>query len=119
MKNTQKIKLIKKERRLNRTRRKVRNTGLPRLSVFRSAKHFFAQIIDDGKGVTLCAAHDRELKAAKGKKPVEIATMVGALIGEKAVTKKISEVVFDRGAYQYHGRVKAAADAARAAGLKF
>jgi len=119
MMNTQKIKLANRERRLIRTRRKVRNTGLPRLSVFRSLKHFSLQIVDDAKGVTLCAAHDRDVKAAKGKKPIEIAALVGALIGEKALAKKITSVVFDRGAYQYHGRVKASADAARAAGLKF
>jgi len=108
-----------KERRLNRTRRKVRGCGLPRLSVFRSLKHFSAQIVDDAKGVTVCAAHDREVKSAKGKKPIEIAALVGALIAEKALAKKITKVVFDRGAYKYHGLVKAAADAARTAGLKF
>lgn len=77
------------------------------------------QIIDDAKGVTLCAAHDRELKSTKGTKPIDIAARVGALMAEKALAKKIVNVVFDRGAYKYHGRVKAAADAARAAGLKF
>ena len=118
MKNIQKEKLFQRKRRLNRTRQKVRGNGLPRLSVFRSLKHFSDQIIDDAKGVTLCAAHDRELKA-KGKKPIEIAALVGTLIAEKALAKKVANVVFDRGSYQYHGCVKAAADAARTAGLKF
>lgn len=120
MKNAQKNKSNLIELRKRRTRAKiVGKADVPRLSVNRSLKHFYIQIIDDMKGVTLCAADDREIKSAKGKKPVEIAAAVGALIAAKAKAKKISKVVFDRGSYQYHGRVKAAADGAREGGLKF
>ena len=93
-----------------------------RLSVFRSNKHIFAQIIDDGRGVTLLTASDLSLevkKVKKGLKKMEIAKMVGELLGQKAIQKKIPEVVFDKGCYKYHGRVKALAEGARTAGLKF
>lgn len=120
MKNVQKAKSNLVELRKKRTRaRIVGKTDAPRLSVHRTLKHFYIQIIDDMKGVTLCAADDRELKDAKSKKPIEIAAAVGALIAEKAKAKKIEKVVFDRGSFQYHGRVKAAADGAREGGLKF
>lgn len=120
MKNTQKIKLAKRFLRAKRTRRAVLGRGsLPRLSVFRSLKHFYAQIIDDKKGITLCAASDADIGKKKGVKPVEVAKMVGKKIAEKAKEKKISEVVFDRGPYKYHGRVQAAAEGAREGGLKF
>lgn len=105
--------------RKNRTRKQIiGKKDRPRLSVFRSLKHFYMQVIDDVKGVTLCAASDKEV-STKGKTGIEIASAVGAEIARKAQEKKIVEVVFDRGAYQYHGRVKAAADAARNGGLKF
>lgn len=105
--------------RRNRTRQQIiGKTAQPRLSVFRSLKHFYLQIIDDAKGVTLCAASDKDV-TAKGKTGLEIATAVGTELAKRAVEKKVSTVVFDRGSYQYHGRVKAAADAARAGGLKF
>ena len=93
-----------------------------RLSVFKSNKHIFAQIIDDGRGMTLLAASDLNpevKKDKKGLKKVEIAKMVGELLGQKAIQKKISEVFFDKGCSKYHGRVKALAEGARAAGLKF
>jgi large subunit ribosomal protein L18 len=113
------------KRRLNfilrkqRTRKQIIGlTDRPRLSVFRSLKHFYMQIIDDKKGVTLCSASDKDV-TTKGKKGVEVASAVGTEIAKKAQDKKISKVVFDRGPYQYHGRVKAAAEAARAGGLKF
>lgn len=118
MNNTQQNKLLKRQRRLIRTRAKFLGRGVPRLCAFRSLKHFYLQIIDDNAGRTLCAASDHELKL-KNKKPIEVAAAVGAAIAEKAVAKKITKVVFDRGAYKYHGRVKAAADAARTGGLKF
>ena len=120
MKNQQTIKLAKIKLRQRRTRRRIVSlVRLPRLTVFRSAKHFYIQIIDDQKGVTLCAVCDRNLEKVKTKKPLEIANEVGKAIAKKAQEKKISQVVFDRGAYQYHGRVKAAADGAREGGLKF
>lgn len=90
----------------------------PRLSVFRSAKHIEAQIIDDGAGRTIVAVHDREVKSnATGKQ--DRATAVGKLVGERARAQGITKVVFDRAGYAYHGRVKAVADGARAAGLEF
>lgn len=97
-------------------------TERPRLAVFRSEKHIYAQIIDDTKGVTLVAASTVE-KAMKEKLKktwnVEAAKEVGKLIAERALAKGIKEVVFDRGGFKYHGRVKALADSAREAGLKF
>ena len=96
------------------------STEKPRLSVFRSNKEIYVQIIDDTKGSTLASASSRD-KALAGKKQNKIdqAKSVGASIAEKAKAAGIAEVVFDRGGYLYHGRVKALADAAREAGLKF
>ena len=92
----------------------------PRLSVFRSAKHIYAQVIDDVNGVTLASASsiDKDSKVTNGGN-VSAATVVGKLIAENALAAKIENVVFDRSGYLYHGRVKALAEAARAAGLKF
>lgn len=107
--------------RARRTRMRVRHESTrPRLSVFRSGKHMYAQIIDDASGKTLVSVHDIK-KDAKGKKktPLVSAGEVGAAIAEKAREKNIAEVVFDRGGYRYHGRVKALADAARKGGLTF
>ncbi|MBU1131661.1 50S ribosomal protein L18 [Patescibacteria group bacterium] len=105
--------------RKNRTRKKIiSNSGVPRLSAFRSLKHFYLQIIDDAQGKTLCTASDKEVEK-KGKKPVEIAMEVGREIAKKAKQIKLERVVFDRGSYRYHGRVKAAAEGAREEGLKF
>lgn len=88
----------------------------PRLAVYRSVKHTIAQLIDDAKGVTIVAADDKKMKmAGKTAKALE----VGKLIAEKARAKGIAEVVFDRGGFAYHGRVKAVAEGARAGGLKF
>ena len=89
----------------------------PRLVVFRSLAHIDAQLIDDLSGKTLVAVNDRQLKL-KGTK-TERATVVGKGLAEQATAKKITRVVFDRGGYQYHGRVKAVAEAARAGGLQF
>lgn len=92
----------------------------PRLNVFRSNKQIYAQIIDDTKGITLCCASSLESEAGvKNGSNVEAATKVGTLIAKRALDLKVEAVVFDRGGYLYHGRVKALAEAARAAGLKF
>ena len=90
----------------------------PRLSVFRSNKEIYAQLIDDVNGVTLLAASSREKEIGKGTN-VEIATAVGKLVAEKALKAGIDAVTFDRGGYLYHGRIKSLAEGARAAGLKF
>ncbi|NLL29572.1 MAG: 50S ribosomal protein L18 [Clostridiales bacterium] len=104
-----------------RVRKKVSGTAeRPRLSVYRSEKNIYAQIIDDVKAVTLVSASslDKELNIKVGGNK-ESAKLVGELIAKKALEKGITEVVFDRGGYVYHGRVQALADAAREAGLKF
>ena len=93
-----------------------------RLSVFRSSKHIYAQVIDDREGKTLAAAStiDKELKGKlKTGADKDAATAVGKLLGERAVKAGLKDVVFDRGSYLYHGRVKALAEAAREAGLSF
>jgi len=118
MQKEYKVKLINQNIRKQRTRKKIRmHSEFPRLSVYRSLKHFYAQIIDDNAGQTLCSACDQEIKA-KGIKPVEMAAKVGAALAAKALEKKIKQVVFDRGAYRYHGAIKACAEACREAGLK-
>ncbi len=111
-------------RRQARTRFALRKKagGRPRLSVFRSSKHIYAQIIDDAKGTTLAAASslEKELKTdLKTGADIAAAARVGKLIAERAAQAGITEVVFDRGGYIYHGRVKALADAAREGGLSF
>lgn len=113
---------IRKKRHL-RVRNKLQGTAVrPRLNVFRSSKHIYAQVIDDATGTTLASAStvDPELKGniANGGN-VEAAKSVGALVAKRAQEKGIEEVVFDRGGYLYHGRVQALAEAAREAGLKF
>jgi len=108
----------KRIRRHRRVRAKViGSTEKPRLCVFRSNNHIYGQLIDDSKGSTIVSASDIEI----GKKDVKtsISKEVGLLLAKKAMEKNISQVVFDRGGYQYHGRVKALADGAREAGLKF
>ena len=108
-----------RQRRHERIRNKVSGTAAcPRLSVFRSNANIHAQIIDDEKMTTLCSCSSVELKLANGGN-VEAAKQVGAEIAKRALDKKIENVVFDRGGYIYHGRVKALAEAAREAGLKF
>jgi large subunit ribosomal protein L18 len=105
----------------DRIRKKVEGTeDRPRLAVFRSLKHIYAQVIDDAKGHTLAAASSAEKKAGVGSGGnVAGAKEVGKLIAERAKEKGITKVVFDRGGYLYHGRVKALADAAREGGLEF
>ena len=99
----------------NRARLKKVGNGRPRLTVFRSSKNIYAQVIDDANGVTL--AHATSL-AGKGSDK-DAAAAVGKLVAERALEKGVKDVVFDRGSYIYHGRVKALADAAREAGLNF
>jgi large subunit ribosomal protein L18 len=102
-----------------RIRRKVRgNTERPRLAVFRSVAHIYAQVIDDAKGVTIVAASSSEKDATGTGGNVAAAKEIGKRVAERAKAKGITRVVFDRGGYLYHGRVKALADAAREAGLE-
>ena len=114
--------LFKRRQRRNRTALAKRNAGRPRLSVFRSSQHIYAQLIDDVAGKTLASASSLEkdlrgsLKTGADK---EAAAKVGTLIAERAKSAGVDTVVFDRGGYRFHGRVKALADAAREAGLSF
>ena len=112
------------QRRRERVRRSIRARayGKPRLSVHRSSKEISAQIIDDAQGVTLVAASTLEKLFREGKKTganIDAAKEIGKQLAERAVAKGIKDVVFDRGSYMYHGRVKALADGAREAGLAF
>jgi large subunit ribosomal protein L18 len=113
--------LEKKAKRIirhKRVRAKVKGSeSTPRLCVFRSSAHIYAQLINDATGKTILAVNDVELKG-KDKKS-DSAKKIGKMIAEKAVEKKITEVIFDRGGYKYHGRVKALAEGAREGGLKF
>jgi len=117
------MKIVGRERRKLRIRKKVSGTPeRPRLSVFRSAKHIYAQVIDDVSGVTLAHAStlSKDLKGTLDEdNKVEAAKKVGALIAKICMSKKIEKVVFDRNGYLYHGRVSALAQAAREAGLDF
>ena len=110
------------ERRKATVRRAIKDaaTGRARLTVFRSSKHIYAQVIDDVKGVTLASASslEKDMRAKSGAN-VEAAKAVGTLVAKRAVEKGIKDVVFDRGGYRYHGRIKALGDAAREGGLKF
>lgn len=118
---TEKNRKAMKVLRHKRLRKRVIGTSArPRLAVFRSAKHISAQVIDDQKGVTIAAASSQQKAAGgEGKKPLEVAKIVGELVGKAAVEAGTKQVVFDRGGYMYHGRVKALADAARESGLEF
>ena len=106
-----------------RVRKKISGTGVrPRLSVFKSAKHIYAQVIDDDAGRTIAAASTAErslLGGAKANANRAAAELIGKAIAERSLAKKLERVVFDRGGFLYHGKVKALADAARAGGLKF
>jgi large subunit ribosomal protein L18 len=114
---------LARKRRHLRVRAKVSGTeSRPRLCLFRSLNHIYAQLIDDTKGNTLTSAStlDPEIKGeADGKAKTARAELVGSLLAKRAIEQGISQVVFDRGGYKYHGRVKALAEAARQAGLKF
>lgn len=115
----QSLKQQKRTNRRNRIRKSIKGTSnRPRLSVFRSANHVYASLINDENNAVLVSASDKEV-AAKQKKPVEIAKEVGKALAKKALSKHIETVVFDRAGYQYHGSVKAIAEGAREGGLKF
>jgi len=110
---------VSRVRRHARVRAKLSGTAdCPRLSVFRSNKHIHAQIIDDVKGVTLASSSSLQLKLANGGN-IDAAKKVGEAVAQAAIAAGITNVVFDRSGYVYHGRIQALADAARAAGLKF
>jgi large subunit ribosomal protein L18 len=111
-----------REKRHIRVRKKVRGTAeRSRLNVFRSTKHIYAQVIDDASGKTIVSASslDKELKGKVKGGNVDSAKLVGQLVAKRAADKGIKTVVFDRGGYLYHGRIKALADSAREGGLKF
>lgn len=114
---------VKKEKRIRRhkkIRMDIRGTqDRPRLLVFRSNQHIYAQLIDDDKAKILINVADKDLKIKKGEKKSDIAKEVGKTIAQKALEAKIETVVFDRGGNLYHGRVKALAEGAREGGLKF
>ena len=116
---------MNKTQRRQRIQKRYRDTVLgtastPRMSVFRSNKEIYAQLVNDVTGETIAAAssRDKDLSTAKGTK-TEVATLVGKSIGEKALKAGVSNITFDRGGYLYHGRVKSLAEGAREAGLKF
>lgn len=117
------LKKPRRIRRLKRVRAKLLKTGKThkrvRLTVFRSNKHFYAQLIDDSKGKTLASCSEKEITGDTRLSKMEKASVLGKLIAEKAKKKGISEVMFDRGYYNYHGRVKTFAESAREAGIKF
>jgi large subunit ribosomal protein L18 len=103
-----------------RIRHKIAGTSeRPRLAIFRSVAHIYAQVIDDSKGVTLVSASSVDKAAKTNGGNVAAAKAIGKLVAERAKDKGVTKVVFDRGGYTFHGRVKALADAARAAGLEF
>lgn len=118
-----KIAFNARQRRHIRVRQRVQGTAdRPRLCVFRSLQHIYAQVIDDSQGHTLAAASTLEpalRDQANGRSKVEQAVLVGATIGQRALAAGVTSVVFDRGGYHYHGRVQTVADAARQAGLQF
>jgi len=112
------------DRRAKRTRLKIRKStiGRPRLSVFRSGRHIYAQVIDDKAGCTIAAASslEQEMRGKmKNGSTVEAAGVIGKLLAERAVAKGVKDVVFDRGGYRFHGRVQALANGARESGLSF
>ncbi|MBT3172713.1 MAG: 50S ribosomal protein L18 [Rhodospirillaceae bacterium] len=114
--------LFKRRKKRSRARLRRLGSGRPRLSVFRSGKHIYAQVIDDGEGKIVVAASSLE-KEVRGELKTgadkEAAGRIGKSIAERAIAAGIKDVVFDRGAYRYHGRVKALAEAAREGGLNF
>jgi large subunit ribosomal protein L18 len=117
---TKGLSLFDKRRRRNRTSLRARSGGRPRLSVHRSGKHIYAQVIDDAAGKTLASAStiDKDVKAKTGA-TIAAAQEVGKRVAEAAKKAGVTQVVFDRGGFLYHGRVKALADAARESGLEF
>lgn len=118
--STKGLSLFEKRRRRNRTALRSRGGGRPRLSIHRSGKHIYAQVIDDAAGKTVVAAStlDKDVRGKTGAN-IEAAQDVGKRVAEAAKAAGITQVVFDRGGFLYHGRVKALADAARESGLEF
>jgi large subunit ribosomal protein L18 len=115
-----KQRVVSRSRVKERIRRKVNGTAeRPRLAVFRSLKHIYAQVIDDASGKTIASASSREKDSGAKGANAAAAKAVGALIAKKAKDKGVKQVVFDRGGYQFHGNIKALADAARENGLEF
>ncbi len=115
-----KLSLFDRRRRRVRSALRARAAGKPRLSVHRSGRHIYAQVIDDAAGKTLASASSKDADSGvKGGANAAAAKAVGALIAKRAKDKGITRVVFDRGGYLYHGRVKALAEAARESGLEF
>jgi len=122
MKKTQTPRAARRRRHIRVRARMAGTPARPRLAVFRSLNHIYAQIIDDAAGHTLAAASDSEAEVRSsrdGKKKSEIATLVGESLARKAKAAGVTDVVFDRGGFKYHGRVKALAEAARKGGLGF
>ena len=117
---TKGLSLFEKRRRRNRTALRARSAGRPRLSVHRSGKHIYAQVIDDAEGKTLASASTLE-KDVRGQASATVAAAqeVGKRLAEAAKKAGVTQVVFDRGGFLYHGRVKALADSARESGLEF
>ena len=114
--NNYKKRLIRKIR----TRKKISGTSdKPRLSVFRSLNHIYAQLINDENGETLLQANSKEVKAKKSATKTEVALEVGVLLGQRAKEKKVKKIVFDKNGYKYHGRIKALADSVRKEGVQF
>jgi large subunit ribosomal protein L18 len=114
------IKKDKRIRRHKRIRQRVSGTqSRPRLCVFRSNQHIYAQLINDDKPEVLASVSDKDIKSAKGAKKSDMAKEVGILIAKKAIDSKIDSVVFDRAGINFHGRIKALAEGAREGGLKF
>ncbi len=120
MKQLIKIKRIKRQFRARRTRAKISGSvQRPRLCVFRSNQHVYAQLINDDKGITVASASDMDLSKTDKKTKMELAKMVGRALAKKSEELKINEAIFDKGAYKYHGIIKALADGVREGGLKF
>lgn len=118
MRKEEQVKKMRKARRAARIRKAIKaDSARIRLTIFRSNKYIYAQIIDDKKGVTLVSANEKEVDSKTNR--IEAAKMVGLKLSEKAKGAKVKEVVFDKGSYKYHGRVKALAEGAREGGLVF
>lgn len=119
----QAVKIDRRERRKDGMRKRIRGSSeRPRLTVFRSLKNIYAQIIDDERGITICEASSKSKDLRTSMKTggnIDAAKQIGKALAERAVSKNVTQVCFDRNGYRYHGRVKALADAAREAGLKF
>jgi large subunit ribosomal protein L18 len=118
--STKGMSLFEKRRRRNRTALRARSAGRPRLSVHRSGKHIYAQVIDDAQGKTIASAStlEKDVRGTSGAN-IDAATQVGKRVAEAAKQAGVTRVVFDRGGFLFHGRVKALAEAAREAGLEF